>query len=193
MTGPHTDNEPRVVRFFTPVRRIPLLIGKIGQAKLPFGPYTFMQLGIGAATAILGWNTMSLWGPLVGSSVIAQLVALLLASVGAVFISASIPATKRKPHYLLADTVGALTSANTGTFNGAPIRIARPHQVTGVVLIANDASDQPNPITTTNREPIIQVQETPTQKQRPLATSASAPSFQSGLDRLLEQARGGRS
>ena len=181
------DSEPRVARFFTPVRRIPLLIGKIGHQKLPFGPYTFMQIAIGVATLVVGMNTMTLWGPVVGSSPIARLVALIIVSIGAVVLAASVPATKRKPHYLVSDAVGALTGSGSGTYNGAAIRIAKPHRVGGVVLLTDDHSPGPRTKapTTAKRRPITP----PPQRERPPAQAAT---FQTGLDRLLEQTRGGK-
>lgn len=183
------DSEPRVARFFTPVRRIPLLIGKVGGQKLPFGPYTFMQLGIGATTLVVGMNTMALWGPLLGSSPITRLLALLIVSIGSVVLAASIPATKRKPHYVVSDAFGMLAGSGVGTYNGDPIRIAKPHQVTGVVLLADDHAPQPesHPAVTAMAPQRAAV------APPPPAGSAVAGSFQTGLDRLLEQARGGQS
>lgn len=181
------DSEPRVARFFTPVRRIPLLVGKIGQQKLPFGPYTFMQLLIGAVTAFIGWNTMSLWGPIVGSSPIARLAALLIISVGSILLAAAIPATKRKPHYVAMDTFHAFTSAPVGTYNGDSIRVAKPHQVAGIVLLAREESA---PIPSVAEAP-QRVATQPVPQRARAAMASPSLSFQTGLDRLLEQARGG--
>lgn len=207
------DQEHRVVvRFFTRVRRVPILLGKLNGWKIPGGPYTLTQMGIGSVVLVVGWNSKPLWGPLTGLSPFLQLGALLAFSAGATWAAGKIPQTNRKLPDLVQDAYGAFTVPASGRYKGALIRLPRPHQVEGVVLMQWDEE----PVAALAAAPTRLVTDTtiaPAPALEPAATPALAPaaagsevsasvseqlpdnviplrrSYATGVERLLEQAR----
>lgn len=199
MTTPRNE-QPRTARFFTGITRIPLLIGKAGNSRLPGGPYTPAQFVVGALVLAVGWKTMPLWGPMAGSFPLIRILALVVASAFALWASGQLPSSRRKIHNLAFDAASVMTAPAAGKLNGRPVRLPAPHRVTGTVLIeadpfeelvemaaalvgegANVADESP----LVDESPLIPASET-TEPQSPVV---SVPSFASGLDRLLEQAR----
>lgn len=196
MSTPDVER-PRVSRFYTGVRRIPIMIGKAGNTRLPGGPYSVTQFIVAGVVLVVGWNTMSVWGPLFGTFPLVRIVALLGMAVTALWLAGQLPSTRRKIHHLATDTVGAIANPSAGTLNGQPMKLRSPHRLTGTVLIAvAPAVDEsapvrvaaPNPAPVAVPAPLI----TAAAEAPPitLAPSPTAPArYASGLDRLLEQAR----
>lgn len=196
MSTPDVER-PRVSRFYTSVRRIPIMVGKAGNTRLPGGPYSVPQFIAGGVVLVIGWNTMSVWGPLFGTFPLVRIVALLGMAAVALYLAGQLPSTRRKIHHMAADTVGAIANPAAGTLNGQPMKLRSPHRLTGTVLIAGaPAVNEPAPVRVAAPSPapvavpaptITAATETP---PLTLATSPTAPArYASGLDRLLEQAR----
>jgi len=194
MSTPDVER-PRVSRFYTGVRRIPIMIGKAGNTRLPGGPYSVTQFIAGGVVLAIGWKTMSVWGPLFGTFPLVRLVALLGMAATVLWLAGQLPSTRRKVHHLAADTLGAIANPSAGTLNGQPMKLRSPHRLKGTVLIAGaPALDEPTPVPVPVPElapvPTVQavvLEETP---PTPSTSSPVAPTrFASGLDRLLEQAR----
>ena len=182
------DEQPRIARFFTSIRRIPILIGKAGNSRIPGGPYTPFQFLVGAVVLVVGYNTMPLWGPLVGKFPLVRLIALAVISVFALWASGLLPTTRRKIHNLAFDAVGATLVPAAGKLNGRPVKLPAPHRTTGGVLIdADEFEDLDADLDTGALEdaPAPVLPDSPT----PSAPAVPAAGFASGLDRLLEQAR----
>ncbi|WP_025104786.1 hypothetical protein [Microbacterium paraoxydans] len=208
MTSPDVER-PRVSRFYTSVRRIPIMIGKAGNTRLPGGPYSVTQFIAGGAVLVIGWNTMSLWGSLFGSFPLVRIAALLGMAALALYLAGQLPSTRRKIHHLAADTVGAIANPSAGTLNGQSMKLRAPHRLTGTVLIAGAPFvDEPAPAAAAAPMPVPEPAATPVPVPEPAAQTAAveeAPAaplatptaaipaapvrFASGLDRLLEQAR----
>jgi len=180
------DSGTRVARFFTGIRRVPVKIGKIGNWRIFGGPYTGMQLAMGGAVLVVGFQTMSFWGPLVGSSPLARLAALAFAVAGATWSAGLIPSTRRKPHHVLADTAAAFWESPSGLVDGRPIRLPRPHTYVGRVLIGED-----DLVDVAQREESAVSAAPPAVPAEAGSTVISAEIRHStGLDRLLEQVHG---
>jgi hypothetical protein len=127
--------ERETARMYTGGRRINILFGKLPNGgRIPGGPYTGTQLAAGGVVLVVGWMTMSLWGPMVGPPLV-RIAALLFAFGLATFFSGKIPATKRKLPDLALDGFNAATAASFGTYRGKSIRVPAPHQATGTVLM----------------------------------------------------------
>lgn len=194
MSTPDVER-PRVSRFYTNVRRIPIMIGKAGNTRLPGGPYSVTQFIAGGVVLVIGWNTISLWGPLFGTFPLVRIVALLGMAATALYVAGQLPSTRRKIHHLAADTVGAIANPSAGTLSGQPMKLQPPHRLTGTVLIAGaPAIDElaPVPIAVPVPAPAPAMQTVAVEglPLTPVATTPAAPiRFASGLDRLLEQAR----
>lgn len=194
MSTPDVER-PRVSRFYTGVRRIPIMIGKAGNTRLPGGPYSVMQFMAGGAVLVIGWNTMSVWGPLFGTFPLVRIVALLGMAATALWLAGQLPSTRRKIHHLAADTMGAIANPSAGTLNGQPMKLRSPHRLTGTVLIAGaPAVDEHAPVhaAVPVPAPVPAAQAVVVEEvlSAPSASSPVAPTrFASGLDRLLEQAR----
>lgn len=193
MSTPDVER-PRVSRFYTSVRRIPIMIGKAGNTRLPGGPYSVTQFIAGGVVLVIGWNTMSLWGPLFGTFPLVRIVALLGMAVTALWLAGQLPSTRRKIHHLAADTVGAIANPSAGTLNGQPMKLRPPHRLTGTVLIAGapavDEAPVPTAVPAPVPEPVVQTVAVEELPLTPVAATTAAPiRFASGLDRLLEQAR----
>lgn len=194
MSSPDVER-PRVSRFYTSVRRIPIMIGKAGNTRLPGGPYSVTQFIAGGVVLVIGWNTMSAWGPLFGTFPLVRIIALLGMAATALFLAGQLPSTRRKIHHLAADTVGAIANPSAGTLNGQSPKLRPPHRLTGAVLIADYPTSGPvlAHSTAVNEAPAAAraamasvVVDTPLAAPSPAAPSTR---YASGLDRLLEQAR----
>lgn len=199
-----SDERPRTARFYTSISRIPVLIGKIGESRLIGGPYTPTQIVIGVLVLVIGYNTMPVWGPLVGSFALVRIFALLVAAGFALWVSGQLPSSRRKIHNLVIDASGAAFAPGAGKLNGRPVRLPTPHRVGGTVLIEPDPFDTDelewlaaiNPAETAPTEPVIgapravdELVLTTAAGIIPPASKIPSPAFASGLDRLLQQAR----
>lgn len=201
MSSPDTERV-RPPRFFTNIRRIPLLIGKAGNTRLPGGPYTVVQICTGVLVLVVGYNTLSVWGPLFGGFPLIRLVALLAGTFGAMMLAGQIPSTRRKVRHVASDTLGAVADPAAGTLNGRAVKLPRPHRVTGSVRIAVapapvehiPTAESAAPVTAPRRA--VKPARAARTRRRPAGLPAPefvptvpAARFASGLDRLLEQAR----
>ncbi|GAA4492251.1 hypothetical protein [Microbacterium panaciterrae] len=193
-----TDATPRrTARMFTAIKKIPTLIGKLGEWRIPGGPYTLVQLVTGGVVLFVGYNTMSVWGPLVGGLPLVRLVALAMASVGVIFLTGHIPSTRRTPLNLLTDWFHASTRPVAGTVDGQPVKLLKPHVVHVDVLLAElDDEGLGSAIFTVEHAPSTakapQIPATVVAETETAPANAPTPvparRFTSGMDRLLEQA-----
>ncbi len=198
------DERPRTARFYTSISRIPVLIGKIGESRLIGGPYTPTQIVIGVLVLVIGYNTMPVWGPLVGSFALVRIFALLVAAGFALWASGQLPSSRRKVHNVVIDATGATFAPGAGKLNGRPVRLPKPHRISGTVLIEPDPFDvdeldalaATTPVETAPADlvaaaPVVVDEPTPVPAADiiPPVSKTPAPAFASGLDRLLQQAR----
>lgn len=211
------QSPPRIARFYTSARRIPILLGKWPNGgRIPGGPYRIVQLVVGSLVFVTGWNTRWLWG---GSQIpLAQLFTLVLVSAAATWLSGRIPSTKRKLPNLLIDSVAALTAPGHGTYRGRIFRVAPPHVAGGAVLLGDgflehhaDAIESPGEAhdataesgtssVVTSATPVLVAVADPADAPSVSSEPTKAlpdnviplvprPSYGTGLERLLDQAR----
>lgn len=204
------EQTPQVARFFTGARRIPVLIGKINGARIPGGPYTLTQLGIGGVVLWVGYKTADIWGP--GLFPLIRLIVLAGAAWGATWAAGRIPVTRRRLPDLVADLGTAMSVPQLGSYKGAPVRIPRPHYYEGTVLLQLPTgtgstavaarrpaviADQvivaeiPAPVSppTAPEAPDELTPTIPTADELPANVIPLRRTYATGVERLLEQAR----
>ncbi|WP_435740105.1 hypothetical protein [Clavibacter nebraskensis] len=204
-------SSPRVARFYTSARRIPILIGKMPNGgRILGGPYSILQLVTLGFVFFTGWYTRGLWGP--SMSPLLQILTLVMVSGASTLAAGRIPSTKRKLPDLAMDAMAAVTAPFSGSYQGRPLRLAPPHIAGGAVLLALDPSE----VNATPARQDVAVSRTsellPLETNAPALVSvtsdAAAPSpsavealpdnviplvprtnYGTGLERLLDQAR----
>lgn len=127
------DEAPEIVRWYTRARKFPQLIGKTPDgAKLPGGPYTYMQVIGAAIVLVIGLKTVSLWGAfgLIGNALV-----VLGAAYGAALLLGRLPIGSRNPISVATGVVRALSGPAQGLLGGAPLRIRGPHRVRSRLVI----------------------------------------------------------
>ena len=99
-------------RFYTSARRFKQVLGSLPDGtKIPGGPYTYTQIGVMLGTLVLGWLTRGVWG---SGSAIGDLIILIAIAVGAGFVVAKLPTSRRSPLRLLGSTFALLTHPGPG-------------------------------------------------------------------------------
>ncbi|WP_409048722.1 hypothetical protein AB2L57_17815 (plasmid) [Microbacterium sp. HA-8] len=186
------DEDREVARFYTRSRRFPKFIGRLHDGtKIPGGPYTLTQ-GIVLAIVLIGaLLTQRMWGT--GSPLVDFPLAIAF-SWAAAWGAGRIPATRRNMLNVLAGGLSAMTKPATGKYRGTTMKIRPPHYAGGKTTIADAIVDAlPRPevaIPTPAPEAPAAVQPATQQRSAPLDTRTPAHAV-SGVERLLQQARGG--
>lgn len=116
-----------VVRFYTRARKIPVMLGKLGDFKIPFGPYTLTQGVVFVAAVGIGKETMWLWA-LGWMPILAWLVLIAVAAVCAVG-AGRIPFKGRNPLMLVAGVIGYGTAPSWGTQGGSHIALGGKRKI----------------------------------------------------------------
>lgn len=119
--------EQSVVRFYTQARKIPYLLGKIGDFKLPGGPYTLTQGVVAFIVAWIGKATMPMWAG--GMITIVAWIPVLLIALACGYIAGRIPFKGRNPLMLLWGLVGYATAPSWGTQAGRPVRMGPSRRI----------------------------------------------------------------
>ncbi|MEV7123710.1 hypothetical protein [Kitasatospora griseola] len=110
---------PRIGRSYTKARRHPWVLGKIGDWRIPMGPYTPPQLVVAAVGAFLLIKTAGWWMPVVGPlPVVAWAVAIWAARHSRI--------AGRSPFLVAADALSLALSPRAGQINGRAARPPRP-------------------------------------------------------------------
>lgn len=117
-------------KFYTRTRRVPVLIGTFStifgeKKRIPYGPYTIVQLvGVAAVIWLLS-KTTAVWarGGLTLSFILA-----VGAVGGTVYLLGKVPHTGRNPLSVAAAAISVLTGPAGGTRKGRPVRVRRPHR-----------------------------------------------------------------
>lgn len=114
-------------RFYTSARRFKQVLGSLPDGtKIPGGPYTYTQIGVMLGTLVLGWLTRGVWG---SGSAIGDLIILIAIAVGAGFVVAKLPTSRRSPLRLLGSTFALLTHPGPGgRWESRPLRLSRTAQ-----------------------------------------------------------------
>ena len=186
------DEEREVARFYTRSRRFPKFIGRLHDGtKIPGGPYTLAQ-GVVLAIFLIGTLvTQGLWGtgsPIVDIPIAAGV------SWAAAWGAGRIPATRRNLLSVISSGIAAMTRPAAGRYRGSTLRVRPPHFAGGKTTIAEPvtATLAPDEDTITASQPVAPPVVEPVDSQRSTPLPARTPAHAvSGVERLLQQARGG--
>lgn len=121
-------------RWYTAARRFPQLIGRTPDgSKLPGGPYTILQLVVGAVVLFVLWNTTGLWargGLFVNIAIGGGLLC------GSVWLSGRLPYNLRNPLVVVGGWWHAIERAGGTAGRAADVRLRKPrHPANGQVLM----------------------------------------------------------
>lgn len=123
-------------RWYTRARKFPQLIGRTPDGtRIPGGPYTYTQVGVGAVVGVVLSQTMWLWAHagMVGNTVFA-----IGATAGAVFLSGKLPPGMRNP-LVLGSGISRLVSGGFKV-NGKKVEPPpRPRPTSGCVVVFTEA------------------------------------------------------
>ncbi|MFE0462282.1 hypothetical protein ACFW1A_23820 [Kitasatospora sp. NPDC058965] len=115
---------PRIGRSYTKARRHPWVLGKVGDWRIPLGPYTPPQLVVAAVGAFLLIKTISWWAPVVGPlPVVAWAISIWAARHSRI--------AGRSPFLVVADAVSLMVSPRHGRIGSRAVRPMRPAVLTG--------------------------------------------------------------
>lgn len=186
------DEEREVARFYTRSRRFPKFIGRLHDGtKIPGGPYTLTQ-GVVLAIVLVGaLLTQRVWGT---GSPIVDIPLAAAVSWAAAWGAGRIPATRRNMLSVISSGLAAMTRPAAGRYRGTTMRVRPPHFAGGKTTIAEPvaATLALNEDITTAPEPAAPVAAQPVTPQRSTPLPARTPAHAvSGVERLLQQARGG--
>ncbi|QKV90394.1 hypothetical protein HUT19_41060 [Streptomyces sp. NA02950] len=117
----------RVSRTYTAARRHPWVLGRVGDWKIPLGPYTPPQLAVAFVGAVLLIKTFSWWSWLGPVPVAAWAVAVWMARRARI--------GGRSPWAAVAGVIGVLFQPPAGRIGGRPARDRRPQMLLGAFTV----------------------------------------------------------
>ncbi|MET9396136.1 hypothetical protein [Kitasatospora sp. NPDC002965] len=127
---------PRIGRSYTKARRHPWVLGKIGDWRLPMGPYTPPQLVVAGVGAFVLVKTASWWAPVLGPLPLAAWAA-------AIWAARHSRIAGRSPFLVLADALSLAMSPRAGQISGRAVRPLRPVVLAGAAFsFENAVEDQ---------------------------------------------------
>lgn len=185
-----------IARFYTRSRRFPKMIGRMTDgSRIPGGPYTLTQVGVGG-TVLLGMLlTRTLWTT---QAVLLDLAITAGVAWGVTWLVGLLPITRRNLFAAFLGAVAAMFKPTGGTYKGQVPKVRRPHHVVGSTrLLLPGRPDSPDaapapPIP----EKAIERPKAPAPvpappRERPVLALAAAPrgSSMSAVERLLQQAK----
>lgn len=126
------EAQQEVVRFYTSTRRVPKMIGKLGNGEMLLGgPYTLAQVGWAAGLFSLLFATRGSWDL---GGVVNNVTAMLALPLAVGFFAGKIPSSGRNPIPVLG-LLPAAFGASGGRYRDRIIRLPRPHSVEGATLL----------------------------------------------------------
>lgn len=122
------NEQPQVVvRFYTLARKIPFLLGKLGDWVLPGGPYTLAQGGAFIGVAFIGQKTMPLWAS--NMAPIVAWIPVLIVAVACALAAGRIPLKGRNPLMILWGVIGYADAPAWGRQAGSTVGLKRTRTV----------------------------------------------------------------
>lgn len=188
-----TVPQEEIARFYTRSRRFPKMIGRMNDgSRIPGGPYTLTQVGVGGAVLLVMLVTRGLlWST-------GEILLDLLVTAGIAFavtwLVGRIPMTRRNLLFAFLDGAAAMFKPFGGKYQGQTIRLAQPHAAGGVSQALSPRPAQPapsavapDPAPTPHPASIPQPR-----RQRRDTVPATAPAImqhrpETGVERLLAQ------
>ncbi|WP_331727386.1 hypothetical protein OG871_40280 (plasmid) [Kitasatospora sp. NBC_00374] len=128
----------RIGRSYTKARRHPWVLGKIGDWRIPMGPYTPPQLVVAALGAYVLVKTATWWAPLLGPLPV-------LAWAVAIWAARHSRIAGRSPFLVVADALSLAVSPRAGQIGGQAVRPVRPVLLTGATFTFENAVEDQAP------------------------------------------------
>lgn len=118
---------PITVRLYTRARKIPFLLGKLGDWRIWGGPYTLTQMVAAVAVGFLGKQTMRFWAG--DWPALAAWAVVLIAACAAGLLAGHIPLKGRNPVLIVQGLLGYATAPVWGKQAGRPVVLGRTHRL----------------------------------------------------------------
>ncbi|MFE2991464.1 hypothetical protein [Streptomyces sp. NPDC059262] len=125
----------RTVRFYTSARRLPWVIGKFADWKIPFGPFNAVQIGVMSIGGLVLVRTASYWWSLLGPVPVVVWVA-------ALFVCRRHKVAGRTPVGAAVGVGARLLQPSGGRIGGRAARDRRAQTLTGTFTLQNLTRDQ---------------------------------------------------
>ncbi|MFF1566906.1 hypothetical protein ACFVY1_25850 [Streptomyces sp. NPDC058293] len=125
----------RTVRFYTSARRLPWVIGKFADWKIPFGPFNAVQIGVMSIGGLVLVRTASYWWSLLGPVPVVVWVA-------ALFVCRRHKVAGRTPVGAALGVGARLLQPSGGRIGGRAARDRRAQMLTGTFTLQNLTRDQ---------------------------------------------------
>jgi hypothetical protein len=117
------DSPDTIGRFYTSARFFKQVLGSLPDGtKIPGGPYTYTQISTMLGIVVGGWILRGLWTT---GSGFGDILLLLAVAVGAGYLIAQLPQSRRTPLKLFGSAVTLLTHPGPGgRWKGKPLRLS---------------------------------------------------------------------
>lgn len=184
-----------IARFYTRSRRFPKMIGQMNDgSRIPGGPYTLTQIGVGGAVLLVMLATRGLlWST---GEILLDLLLTASVAFAITWLVGRLPMTRRNLLFAFLDAAAATFQPFGGKYQGQVIRIAAPHAAGGTALQTLPPEPASAPPRATTAVPATQpaaINPEPARTQRrekaPTPAPATTPHGHpvTGLERLLAQ------
>ncbi|MFF1400702.1 hypothetical protein ACFVZD_44095 [Streptomyces sp. NPDC058287] len=127
--------EGRTVRFYTSARRLPWVIGKFADWKIPFGPFNAVQIGVMSIGGLVLVRTASYWWSLLGPVPVVLWVV-------AIFVCRRHKVAGRTPVGAALGLGARLLQPTGGRIGGRATRDRRAQALTGTFTLQTLTRDQ---------------------------------------------------
>ena len=174
--------EGEIVKWYTRARRFPQLIGRTPDGmQIWGGPYTYTQVGVGAALLVVGGKTASIWGQFgtIGNALI-----LIGVTYAAVLAVGRLPAGGRNPLSVGAGILRAVMSPPWGRSGDRRIQFRKPRAVRTRITI-RETAPVTEAVEAEQRQPAELPTWRPVTRHSPLLPPTTRPPALSGVQRLL--------
>lgn len=179
-----------IARFYTRSRRFPKMIGQMNDgSRIPGGPYTLTQIGVGGAVLLVMLVTRGLlWST---GEILLDLLLTASVAFAVTWLVGRLPMTRRNLLFAFLDAAAATFQPFGGKYQGQVIRLAAPHAAGGTAMRALSPERAPVPETTVqSTQPAVVKPERSRSQRRdkvptPVTTSQGHPV--TGVERLLAQ------
>ncbi|MFD9124163.1 hypothetical protein [Kitasatospora sp. NPDC059571] len=156
---------PRIGRSYTRARRHPWVLGKLGDWRIPMGPYTPPQLAVASIGAFALIKTFTWWAPVLGPlPVVAWGVAIWAARHSRI--------GGRSPFLVVLDAAALAIAPRAGRIAGRAARPMRPVLMNGSFFIEEDLDPDS---TSSDSAGSVVAEEAPASPTAPTPPAATAP------------------
>jgi len=189
-----TVPQEEIARFYTRSRRFPKMIGRMNDgSRIPGGPYTLTQVGVGGAVLLVMLVTRGLlWST---GEILLDLLVTAGVAFAATWLVGRIPMTRRNLLFAFLDGAAAMFKPFGGKYQGQTIRLAQPHAAGGDTQVLSPRPARrpvPSPLAPeTARKATPMSAPQPRRQRRDMAPAAPAGAAslrpETGVERLLAQ------